>query len=151
MQEQLVAILALLISLGLLALVTGGAIRLIRNRRRSTQQKGQAAEKAINDIIDSLAPEDHAKFMVQYESRKKHPGVAAIFAVLLGGLGVHKFYLGHVKTGIVYILFVWTYVPALLGIVEAFSIGEKVKIKNAEIAGEIARELGVHIDEVASS
>lgn len=44
--------------------------------------------------------------------------VAAVFALLLGGLGIHKFYLGKVGWGIVYILFCWTFIPGIAGIVE---------------------------------
>lgn len=43
---------------------------------------------------------------------------AGILGILLGGLGVHKFYLGQWGWGIVYLLFVWAYVPALLGLAE---------------------------------
>ncbi len=43
---------------------------------------------------------------------------AALFALLLGGLGVHKFYLGNIGLGIVYLLFCWTFIPALVGLVE---------------------------------
>lgn len=43
---------------------------------------------------------------------------AALFALLLGGLGVHKFYLGRVGWGIVYLLFFWTFIPAVLGLIE---------------------------------
>jgi TM2 domain-containing membrane protein YozV len=43
---------------------------------------------------------------------------AVIFALLLGGIGVHKFYLGRVGQGIVYILFCWTCIPSLVGLVE---------------------------------
>ncbi|UZE46958.1 TM2 domain-containing protein [Rhodopseudomonas sp. P2A-2r] len=43
---------------------------------------------------------------------------AAIFAILLGGLGIHKFYLGRVGQGILYMLFCWTFVPAIIGLVE---------------------------------
>lgn len=43
---------------------------------------------------------------------------AGIFAILLGGLGVHKFYLGRIGWGIVYILFCWTFIPSLAGLIE---------------------------------
>jgi len=43
---------------------------------------------------------------------------AAIFALFLGGLGVHKFYLGQPGLGIVYLLFCWTLVPAFVGFIE---------------------------------
>ena len=43
---------------------------------------------------------------------------SGIIALLLGGLGVHKFYHGSWGWGIVYLLFCWTYVPAILGLIE---------------------------------
>lgn len=44
---------------------------------------------------------------------------AAIFAFFLGGIGAHKFYLGQPGFGIVYLLFCWTFVPAIIGFIEA--------------------------------
>lgn len=44
--------------------------------------------------------------------------VAALLAILLGGLGIHKFYLGQTGMGILYLLFCWTFIPALVGFVE---------------------------------
>ncbi len=44
--------------------------------------------------------------------------VAALFAIFLGGLGVHKFYLGQSGQGILYILFCWTLIPSIIGFVE---------------------------------
>ena len=43
---------------------------------------------------------------------------AALFALLLGSLGIHKFYLGKVGQGILYLIFCWTAIPALVGIIE---------------------------------
>jgi hypothetical protein len=43
---------------------------------------------------------------------------AALFAILLGGLGAHKFYLGQPGLGILYLLFCWTFVPAVVGLIE---------------------------------
>lgn len=44
--------------------------------------------------------------------------VAGILALLLGGLGAHKFYLGHVGLGILYLCFCWTFIPAIVSLVE---------------------------------
>src|SRR5689334_374950 len=43
---------------------------------------------------------------------------AALFALLLGGLGIHKFYLGKIGQGILYLIFCWTFIPALIGLIE---------------------------------
>lgn len=49
----------------------------------------------------------------------RNRSTAAIFAFFLGGLGAHKFYLGQPGFGIVYLLFCWTFVPAIIGFIEA--------------------------------
>lgn len=43
---------------------------------------------------------------------------AALFAIFLGSIGVHKFYLGQIGWGVVYLLFCWTGVPAIVGVIE---------------------------------
>lgn len=43
---------------------------------------------------------------------------AALFAFFLGGIGGHKFYLGQIGIGIVYLIFCWTFIPALIAFVE---------------------------------
>ena len=44
--------------------------------------------------------------------------VAALLALFLGGFGIHKFYLGRVGWGIAYLLFCWTFIPAIVGFIE---------------------------------
>lgn len=44
--------------------------------------------------------------------------VAAILAILLGGIGVHKFYLGKTKTGILMLVFSWTSIPAIIAFID---------------------------------
>ena len=48
----------------------------------------------------------------------KNKYVAGILAILLGDLGIHKFYLGKIGWGIVYLLFCWTGIPAIVGLIE---------------------------------
>lgn len=43
---------------------------------------------------------------------------AALFAIFLGGLGIHKFYLGRILQGVIYILFCWTFLPSVIGLIE---------------------------------
>ena len=44
--------------------------------------------------------------------------VAGILAIFLGGIGVHKFYMGKIGMGILYFLFCWTGIPACVGFIE---------------------------------
>ncbi|HEV8435657.1 MAG TPA: NINE protein [Thermoanaerobaculia bacterium] len=43
---------------------------------------------------------------------------AALLAFFLGGLGAHRFYLGQGGLGVLYLLFCWTFVPAIAGVIE---------------------------------
>jgi TM2 domain-containing membrane protein YozV len=43
---------------------------------------------------------------------------AIVLALLLGGFGVHKFYLGRIGQGIVYVLFCWTFIPSVVALIE---------------------------------
>lgn len=49
---------------------------------------------------------------------KKSRIVAAILAFFLGGFGIHKFYLGRVGQGILYLLFCWTSIPSIIAFIE---------------------------------
>lgn len=43
---------------------------------------------------------------------------AALLAFFLGGIGVHKFYLGQTLWGFVYLIFCWTLIPSLIAFIE---------------------------------
>jgi TM2 domain-containing membrane protein YozV len=47
---------------------------------------------------------------------------AALIALFLGGIGGHKFYLGKPGMGILYLVFCWTLIPALIALVEAIQL-----------------------------
>lgn len=54
-------------------------------------------------------------------SRTRSKGVAILLAILLGGIGGHKFYLGRVGQGVLYLLFCWTFIPAIIALIEAIA------------------------------
>lgn len=56
--------------------------------------------------------------MTRSKGTEKSRVVAAVFAILLGGIGIHKFYLGKTGMGILYLLLCWTFIPALIGLIE---------------------------------
>lgn len=48
--------------------------------------------------------------------------IATILAFFFGGLGIHKFYLGQSGKGVLYILFCWTFIPAIIAFFEFFGL-----------------------------
>lgn len=50
---------------------------------------------------------------------QKNRGTAALLAIFLGFIGIHKFYLGRPGWGLTYLCFFWTGIPGLVGLVEA--------------------------------
>lgn len=48
----------------------------------------------------------------------KSKTVAAVLAIFVGGLGIHKFYLGKTFQGVVYLLFFWTCIPTIVALIE---------------------------------
>ena len=57
----------------------------------------------------------------------------ALLAIFLGGIGVHKFYAGKTWSGIVYLIFCWTAVPAIVGFIE----GIIALTKESDVNGNI--------------
>jgi len=53
---------------------------------------------------------------------EKNRTTAGLLALLLGGIGIHKFYLGNSAAGIIYLLFFWTFIPAILALIEGISL-----------------------------
>ena len=44
--------------------------------------------------------------------------IYCILAAFLGGIGVHKFYAGKIGTGILYLIFCWTFIPSTIAFIE---------------------------------
>ena len=47
----------------------------------------------------------------------KNRKLAAVLAIALGGFGAHKFYLGKILWGIIYLLFCWTGIPTIISLI----------------------------------
>ena len=48
----------------------------------------------------------------------KDKTTAGILALFLGNIGVHRFYLGQTGRGILHVLFCWTFIPWLIGVID---------------------------------
>lgn len=81
----------------------------------ATQKKQQQYQQSTPTYEEQPVYEQPA---FQANVKTKSKTTAGILAILLGGFGIHKFYLGKIFTGILYMLFCWTYIPSIIGFIE---------------------------------
>jgi TM2 domain-containing membrane protein YozV len=80
------------------------------------------------------------KFVIQdnelrvNSTQEDHPGqkrvdkyIYVLLAVFLGDVGAHKFYAGRIRTGILYLVFCWTFVPWFFALYDIVQGCGKVK------------------------
>jgi hypothetical protein len=59
----------------------------------------------------------------------KDTTTGVLLALFLGGFGAHRFYLGD-KIGLIYLIFVWTLIPSVISLFEAFFMPDRVRAYN---------------------
>ena len=52
---------------------------------------------------------------------EKNRIIAALLAFFGGSIGLHKFYMGNIASGIMYIIFWWTAIPSILSFIHGIS------------------------------
>ena len=53
---------------------------------------------------------------------EKNRIIAALLAFFGGSIGLHKFYMGNIASGIMYIIFWWTAIPSILSFIDGISL-----------------------------
>jgi TM2 domain-containing membrane protein YozV len=99
--------------------------------------EGKKSEISVNQMIQGIPQDRQMVFMMQYNAAKKNPTVAILLALFLGGIGIHKFYMGQPVAGILYLIFCWTGIPAIIAFFEALFMTGNVGKYNKEKAMEI--------------
>ena len=88
--------------------------------------------------LPQMTQEQQATFNIYYPSTQRDELIGILLAVLLGSFGAHHFYLRRNGLGVLYLVLFWTCIPAILGIIEAFFMPERVRRFNAEQAAVLA-------------
>jgi TM2 domain-containing membrane protein YozV len=88
-----------------------------------------------------MTPAQTTWFYAEYARASKDELAGLLFALLLGGFGVHKFYLGRNTAGIFYLLFFWTGIPHILGFIDCFFMPRNVRAYNAAQATYISTQI----------
>jgi TM2 domain-containing membrane protein YozV len=88
-----------------------------------------------------MTPHQRAWFYAEFEQASRNEVVGVLLALFLGCFGIHHFYLRRNGLGLLYLVFSWTGVPAVLGFIEAFFMPGRVRHYNAMQAGFIAGQI----------
>lgn len=100
------------------------------NYKRTGSSNGGSFEDSI-DNFDFVSDQAKKLFKVRNKENKS-TFLAGLLALLLGNFGVHKFYMGDNVWGIIYLIFFWTGIPALLGLVEGIIlVSNAIKADNS--------------------
>lgn len=92
-------------------------------------------------LTKDFSPQEKMMFMSEYNANKKSVTTGVILALFLGGLGIHKFWLGSVGMGILYLIFCWTFIPAIVAIIDACLMGNSVKKYNGKVANDAYQKI----------
>lgn len=85
-------------------------------------------------------------FTERYNLQRRSQGTALILCLLLGAIGGHKFYLRKNIAGVLYLIFCWSFIPAILSIADLFLISSQVRRYNNLQAVEILHSINPQAD-----
>lgn len=99
------------------------------------QHQDGREEFILNNPDQTLLKLENALDAIQSnrEKRRVSKVLYVIFALLLGGFGIHKFYAGKILWGIIYLFLCWTGIPAIVAFIE----GIVALCKNSDRDGRI--------------
>ena len=99
---------------------------------KKEEKKIESSNSGIN-INVSNSQANAQPIYVANNTKAVNKVVYCLLAFFLGGLGIHKFYAGKTSTGILFILFCWTFIPSFIALIDLI-VG---LCKKADQAGNI--------------
>jgi len=97
----------------------------------------------MDDLMLQKDMTDSQRMMFQSEIGKsrKNRTTALLITLFFGGLGGHRYYMGQVGMGILYTVFCWTFIPAIVAFIELFLIMGRVDRYNEQLSQEVATKV----------
>ncbi len=99
------------------------------------QMRARSRTVASHQPVQTYTPPQQAVTVLA----DKNKIAAGVLALVFGGFGVHKFYLGEIGWGVMYALFFWTGIPAFAGFIEGIVYLSMREEKFAQKYGSVMR------------
>jgi len=98
---------------------------------------------ALEELValQTIPDKNRPLFMSKYAAEQKKAVIGILLALFLGGFGAHKFWQGKTTAGVLYILFFWTGIPALISLIECFLMSGWCRKHNQHLASSLAHAL----------
>ena len=90
---------------------------IVVNKIDSSKKKSSATNSKIDINVNNNSPTGNPIYVAN-NKKAVNKVIYCVLALLLGWIGAHKFYAGKVAAGILYLLFSWTCIPAIIAFIE---------------------------------
>jgi len=95
---------------------------LIVSKKEEKQKDNNNNNGGININVSNNQSTAQQPVYVANNTKAVNKIVYCLLAFFLGGIGIHKFYAGKIGTGILFIIFCWTFIPSIIAFFD-FIIG----------------------------
>ena len=90
---------------------------IVVNKINTTKKKNNATDQKIDINVNNNSPTGSPVYVAN-NKKAVNKVIYCVLALLLGWIGAHKFYAGKIAAGILYLLFSWTCIPAIIAFIE---------------------------------
>ncbi|MFZ2681166.1 TM2 domain-containing protein [Clostridium sp.] len=90
---------------------------IVVNKIDSSKKKSSATNSKIDINVNNNSPTGNPVYVAN-NKKTVNKVIYCLLALLLGGIGAHKFYAGKIAAGILYLLFFWTCIPVIIAFIE---------------------------------
>ncbi|MHB1331454.1 MAG: TM2 domain-containing protein [Sulfuriferula sp.] len=82
----------------------------------------QPGMSRLGDAYSAMRSADNRLTDAVFNPSDKQRGTAILLAIFGGSIGLHKFYLGQTWQGVLYLVFCWTFIPLIFGVIEGLNM-----------------------------
>ena len=133
-EVTVIVICATLFIFGIVLIALG--FRLAQAINANTQNNG-----LINQYLAAVPADRIATVNAIYQNTRKHLSTAMILAIVGGGLGMHRVYLGKRKSALAMFLFFWTGVPLVIAMFDLVAMPKTVSEYNLVVIRSLYDQL----------